>query len=265
MQKRHAILSLSSITPHPKNYRTHDEQQLAAIRESLRRFGQTRSIVVREEEDSTYLLLAGHGVYQAARTLGWQSLSADIFPSSLPDREAEAILVADNRLALAAHDNERALLSLLRAQREEDYSLFTLGSSEEEFQHLLSSISQETQRLRESMRINQEIIEEEESEEQEENASFLPKREHVEERMNESPIGTTREEFLQIYNTTQVRQVVLVMSADEYGWLLPHFSEMRKERHLETNTEVVFALVREELQRQGVVDDFPIEVEEAPV
>ena len=54
---------------HPKkNVRIHSEQQIRELKRSLEKFGQTRAIVV--DEDDTILI--GNGLYEAMVSLGYQ-------------------------------------------------------------------------------------------------------------------------------------------------------------------------------------------------
>ena len=60
------VVPLGAIEAHSRNYQQHPESQIAELMASLRRFGQVRSLVV-QEQDGSYLMVAGHGVMEAAR------------------------------------------------------------------------------------------------------------------------------------------------------------------------------------------------------
>ena len=93
--------AIDSLTPDPRNARLHSERNLAAIMESLRRFGQQKVIVV----DADGVVLAGNGTVEAAKTLGWTHLTVNRSP--LRGAEARAFALADNRSAeLAEWDVE---------------------------------------------------------------------------------------------------------------------------------------------------------------
>ena len=94
---------LDQLHPDPRNARTHSEANLAAITSSLRLFGQRRAAVVRS--DGT--ILAGNGMYEAAKRLGIEELHVHIVPDEWTDDEARAFALADNRTAeLAEWDQE---------------------------------------------------------------------------------------------------------------------------------------------------------------
>lgn len=83
--------SLSKIKPHPMNTRLHDEDNILAIMESLRKFGQQRPIVVGKDN----LILAGCGTWEAATRLGWRHIN--IFRTQLSGDDALAYSIADNK------------------------------------------------------------------------------------------------------------------------------------------------------------------------
>lgn len=60
---------------HPeKNVRIHSEQQIRELKRSLEKFGQTRALVV----DENNVILIGNGLYEAMVSLGYQEAFSDI-------------------------------------------------------------------------------------------------------------------------------------------------------------------------------------------
>ena len=57
---------LSDLTPDPKNARRRTPQSSHLIKESLKRYGAARSVVI----DENNMLIAGHGTVEAAKELG---------------------------------------------------------------------------------------------------------------------------------------------------------------------------------------------------
>lgn len=141
---RHASLSLSTVYPHPRNYRIHTEKQLAQLQKSLLQFGQVRSIVVQDRDDGTYLTVAGHGVAEAARGLNWNTIAADIIPSSWTEREIEGYLIADNQHSKQAKDDEYILAELLQEQKNAEVDFESLGFYDEALDDLLAKITPPT-------------------------------------------------------------------------------------------------------------------------
>lgn len=101
----------------PANVRQHDDKNLAAIKSSLRRFGQQKPIVV----DSKGVVIAGNGTLTAARALGWDRIR--IVRTQLEGSEATAYAIADNRTAELATWDDDALMQQLSALDLEDSAL----------------------------------------------------------------------------------------------------------------------------------------------
>lgn len=101
----------------PANVRQHDEKNLAAIKSSLKRFGQQKPIVV----DPKGIVIAGNGTLTAARALGWDRIR--IVRTQLEGSEATAYAIADNRTAELATWDDNALMQQLSALDLEDSAL----------------------------------------------------------------------------------------------------------------------------------------------
>jgi len=76
----------------PMNARRHDDVNIAAVKASLERFGQTKAVVVAADGKT---IIAGNCTWMAAKQLGWTDVVA-VF-TSLKDCEAVAYSIADNR------------------------------------------------------------------------------------------------------------------------------------------------------------------------
>ena len=62
-----------SVSIDPANLRLHDDENIAAIKGSLARFGQRKPIVVNREGN---VIEAGNGTWAAAKSLGWPKIAA---------------------------------------------------------------------------------------------------------------------------------------------------------------------------------------------
>lgn len=102
-QLRRSLVELEGLEPSPGNPRLGD---VAAIRESLRRFGQVKPILTTGKR-----IVAGHHVVLAAKAEGWTHVAA-IENEFASEDEARAYLLADNR----THDLGDYDLELLHAQ-----------------------------------------------------------------------------------------------------------------------------------------------------
>jgi len=110
-------VKVDELTADPANVRKHNEKNMAAIKGSLRRFGQQKPIVV----DADGIVRAGNGTLAAAIALGWTHI--DIHRTELRGAEATAYAIADNRTAELAEWDEAALAQQLAGLQIEDEEL----------------------------------------------------------------------------------------------------------------------------------------------
>lgn len=143
---RNATLPLAALTPHPRNYRRHPDQQLARLEASIARFGQVRSIVVQEGAPGQYLIVAGHGVVAAAKRQKLTEVRADVIPADWTPEQVEGYLIADNLHSDGAEDDNALLAELLEEQRKAGYALEGVGMSDEELDALLAEVARMPQR-----------------------------------------------------------------------------------------------------------------------
>lgn len=136
VQVSNQTLALAGLTAHKRNYNRHPAGQVERIAASLRQFGQPRSIVVWRGT-----ILAGHGVVEAARALGWQTIRADVLPDDYPEHLALAYVVADNELGRLSDPDQAALAAILEESREADAGLLeAMGYDDKEFDALLAQL-----------------------------------------------------------------------------------------------------------------------------
>ena len=140
--KQNKIVSINDLNPHPRNYRSHPEAQINKLVASLTRFGQGRSIVIQDGPEG-YLIVAGHGIVEAATRLHYKELRADILPANWTSEQVDGYLVADNLHSQDAEDDERMLAILLEEQRDAGFDLASLGTDEESLRQMLESLADE--------------------------------------------------------------------------------------------------------------------------
>jgi DNA modification methylase len=87
-------VSLDKLRPNGRNARTHSKKQIRQIAESIKRFGWTYPILADEQGN----ILAGHGRFKAAETLGRREVPV-ITIAGLSDTEKRALGLADNKIA----------------------------------------------------------------------------------------------------------------------------------------------------------------------
>jgi len=135
-------VKLAGLKTHSRNYNRHPAKQIERIAMSLRKFGQVRSIVVWQNT-----ILAGHGVVEAAKSLGWQSIVADVLPDEYPEHLALAYVAADNELGRLADPDQAALAAILEESKIADAELLqAIGYNDQELQALLNEIGKNDER-----------------------------------------------------------------------------------------------------------------------
>jgi DNA modification methylase len=87
----------SSLTPDPRNARTHPKRQIEQITASIRAFGFTNPVLA-DENDT---LIAGHGRLRAAKELGLAEVPV-IELAGLTEAQKKTLRLADNKIALNA-------------------------------------------------------------------------------------------------------------------------------------------------------------------
>lgn len=139
MKPTNKRVKLADLTAHPRNYNRHPASQVERIAASLRKFGQVRSIVVWRST-----ILAGHGVVEAARSLGWKEITADVLPDTYPEHLALAYVAADNELARLGDPDQAALAAILEESAAADAELLeAIGYGEAELERLLLQLDAE--------------------------------------------------------------------------------------------------------------------------
>lgn len=103
-------LPINQLEAHPQNAKTHD---VDLLRESLRRYGQYRAIVVQKPQGNRkkHRILAGHGTWRAAREEGRDTMAVHVL--DVDDDTAKRIVLMDNRSSERGGWNEQALTELL--------------------------------------------------------------------------------------------------------------------------------------------------------
>jgi ParB-like chromosome segregation protein Spo0J len=122
---------IESISSDPANARKHGAKNLAAIKNSLRRFGQQKPIVV----DADGVVRADNGTLAAATALGWKEIC--VIRTALVGSEATAYAIADNRSGELAEWDEDMLSKELTALDAENFSLGDIGFDETDLKKLL--------------------------------------------------------------------------------------------------------------------------------
>ncbi len=101
---------IDQLKPHPENYKTHPEAQLEHLKKSIQEHGIYRNIII--AADGT--ILAGHGVVEAATSLGLASVPCLRTNLEANDVKALKLLTADNEISHIGDANARELTDVLK-------------------------------------------------------------------------------------------------------------------------------------------------------
>lgn len=102
------LMPLRRIRPNLHNPKTHSAKQIRQIVDSIVAFGFTNPLLVNEDGE----LIAGHGRYEAAKSLGWKAVPV-IVVSGLSRAKQRALAMADNKIAEnSGWDRERLALEI---------------------------------------------------------------------------------------------------------------------------------------------------------
>ena len=117
--------NIEDLKPHPRNYKTHPEDQIQHICRSIEENGVYRNIVI--AKDNT--ILAGHGVVEACRKLKLKSIPVIELPIKSTSPKAIKLLASDNEVSHLGETNERQLSEILK-EIMEDGDLLGTGYDE---------------------------------------------------------------------------------------------------------------------------------------
>lgn len=106
---RYEVVPIASLKPHPRNYQTHAADQQEHLRASLTSHDQYKNVVT--ANDGT--ILAGHGLIEAAQSLGKTHVVIVRMPYAPDDDRARQLMIGDNEIERLAHKNDRELAALL--------------------------------------------------------------------------------------------------------------------------------------------------------
>lgn len=130
--------SVKELKPYAKNSRTHSDEQISQLVESIKEFGFNNPILL----DGDNGIIAGHGRLLAAIKAGYKEVPT-IELKHLNPTQKKAYIIADNQLALNAGWDFKILEEQLRELIEEDFNYDLLGFSEKELSKILEPLEVE--------------------------------------------------------------------------------------------------------------------------
>lgn len=132
------LVDIGSVETHPQNPR---RGNVDAIANSLAQNGQFKPIVVNKRNNR---ILAGNHTYEAARRLGWKTIS--VAWVDVDDDQELRIMLADNRTSDIATYDDDALADMIDALSSDGGSgLFGTGFEDVDLSELLNEVDQQVE------------------------------------------------------------------------------------------------------------------------
>jgi DNA modification methylase len=128
------MVPLEDLKPHPKNPNKHPKEQIEAIAESIRRFKFSGRLI-----SWRGFVIVGNGALEAAKLagLGPKSKVPVMDASDLSEKEAMALMVADNEIARGSEPQDKLIASLLK-----EHDLRTLpGFQNQRLSQMIASLA----------------------------------------------------------------------------------------------------------------------------
>lgn len=205
---------------HPeKNVRIHSEQQIRELKRSLEKFGQTRALVV----DENNVILIGNGLYEAMVSLGYQEASVYV-KTELSENDKKKLMIADNKTYALGIDNLDTLNEFLE---ELQGDLDIPGYDEEILQQMVADADEVTEKISEYGALDESEIQKikEANEKRKQKAAAAEISDNNSENSSENP-NTSDNQSSERQNTTETepeitetRKFVICPNCGEKIWL----------------------------------------------
>lgn len=140
MKLSYKMMKTEDLVPYAQNSRTHNAQQVNKIAASIQEFGFLNPVII----DGDKGIIAGHGRVMAAKQLELKDVPT-IEASHLNPEQKKAYIIADNRLALDAGWDEKALMKELLELSSDDFDLSLTGFEQDEIDKILGNQEKDTE------------------------------------------------------------------------------------------------------------------------
>ena len=126
--RRYENVKIEKLKPYENNARTHSEEQVEKIANSINEFGFINPVII----DSDYGIIAGHGRVLGAQKLGMKEVPC-LFVEDLTETQKKAYILADNKLALDAGWDDEILKQEIKALDDLNFDVSIAGFNIEDF------------------------------------------------------------------------------------------------------------------------------------
>ena len=128
------LVAVGTLTLDPDNARGHNEANIEAIANSLKKFGQRKPVIVKKDG---MVITAGNGTFIAAKREGWTHIAALVTEDD--ELTAKAWALADNRTGELANWDYEQLVAQFGELQQGGVDVTELGWDERELNMLLQS------------------------------------------------------------------------------------------------------------------------------
>lgn len=139
-------IEISKLKPLVHNVRNHTRTQIRELIRSFEQFGQTRPLVIDEENN----ILIGNGFYTALKENGESTVDV-VRKTGLTETQKKKLILSDNRTFLLGADNYGEIENYINEICKEDFDI--AGYDEETLKSMIRSIDEITESV-----VNQGII-----------------------------------------------------------------------------------------------------------
>ncbi len=122
MNSQIEFINIKDLHPYPNNSRVHTDAQIEHLRESIKEFGIVKPIII----DENNVILAGHGIYYAAKAEGHKKIPC-VRNSTLSEAQKKAYIIADNKLSDMSYFDMTMVMNELKKLDELDFDTFITG------------------------------------------------------------------------------------------------------------------------------------------
>ncbi|MCM1315435.1 MAG: site-specific DNA-methyltransferase [Prevotella sp.] len=127
------LVPTDKLIPYINNARTHNKEQIAKLRSSLREFGFINPIII----DKNFNVIAGHGRLEASKAEGMEEVPC-VFVEHFTEAQKKAYILADNRMALDAGWDDELLSIEMEELQNAGFNLELTGFDEKEIADLFA-------------------------------------------------------------------------------------------------------------------------------
>ncbi len=125
------LIDIDKLIPYANNARTHSDEQIGQLRDSIHEFGFVNPVLI----DKEYNVIAGHGRITAAKQEGLAVVPC-VLVEHLTDAQKRAYMIADNKLALSAGWDVELLKIELDELKACDFDLELTGFGMDELEEM---------------------------------------------------------------------------------------------------------------------------------